>query len=80
MDVLLSKRDACMTVGLMCMIIQCSWDCGIIIFIKTRSTGPNGKNKIVYKFVMQPHKHLHHGKQKNKLRKQPTIDCSLKPI
>ena len=35
----------------------------IIIIIKTTSTGPSdNKNKIVYKSITQPHKHLRHGK------------------
>ena len=34
----------------------------IIIIIKTSSTDPSGKNKIVYKLLTQPHKHLRHGK------------------
>ena len=35
----------------------------IIIIIKTSSTGPSdNKNKIVYKSITQPHKHLRHGK------------------
>ena len=33
-----------------------------IIIIKTSSTGPSGKNKVVYKLLSQPHKHLRHGK------------------
>ena len=41
-----------------------------IIIIKTSSTGPGGKNKIVYKLLSQPHKHaLGHGKLKKKLGK-----------
>ena len=42
----------------------------IIIIIKTSSTGQRVKNKIVYKLLTQPHKHLHHEKQKNKLREE----------
>ena len=38
----------------------------IIIIIKTSSTGPSGKNKIVYKSLSQSHKHLRHGKLINK--------------
>ena len=38
-----------------------------IIVIKTSSTGSSGK-KIVYILLSQPHKHLYHGKLKNKLR------------
>ena len=30
--------------------------------IKTSSTGPSGKIKVVYKLLSQPHKHLRHGK------------------
>ena len=36
-----------------------------IIIIKTSSTGSSGKNKIVYKLLLQPHKHQLHGKLKN---------------
>ena len=36
----------------------------IIINIKTSSTGPSWKNKVVYKLLSQPHKHLCHGKLK----------------
>ena len=32
---------------------------------KTSSTGPSGKNKIVYKFISQPQQHLRQGKLKN---------------
>ena len=39
----------------------------VIIIIKTSSTGQSEKNKIVYKLLTQPHKHLHHRKLKNKL-------------
>ena len=38
-----------------------------IIIIKTSSSDPSGKNKIVYKLLMQPHKHLLHGNTENKL-------------
>ena len=38
----------------------------IIVIIKTSSTGTRGKNKIAYKLLSQPHKHLRHGKLKNK--------------
>ena len=34
----------------------------IIIIIISRSTGPSGKNKVVYKLLSQPHKHLRYGK------------------
>ena len=37
----------------------------VIIIIKTSSTGPSMKNKIVYKLLTQPR--THHGKLKNKL-------------
>ena len=52
----------------------------IIIVIKTSSTGPSGKNNVVYKLMSQPHKHLRHGKWKRNSGKQPTIDCTLEPI
>ena len=32
----------------------------IIIIIKTSSTGPSGENKVVYKLLSLPHKHLRH--------------------
>ena len=35
----------------------------IIIIIKTSSTSPSGKNKVVYKLLSQRHKHLRHGKR-----------------
>ena len=53
----------------------------IIIIIKTSSTGPSGKDKIVYKLLTQPHKQLHHAKLKNKLREATNeIDWPLKTI
>ena len=36
----------------------------IIIINKTSSTGPSGKEKVVYKLLSQPHKNLRHGKLK----------------
>ena len=36
----------------------------IIIIIKTSSTGPSEINKVVYKLLSQPHKHLRQGKLK----------------
>ena len=36
----------------------------LIIFIKTSSTGPSWKNKVVYKLLSQHHKHMHRGKLK----------------
>ena len=53
----------------------------IIIIIKTSSTGPSGKNKIVYKLLSQPHKHLRHRKLKRHYSgKLPTVDCTLEQI
>ena len=46
-----------------------------IIIIKTSSTGSSGENKVVYKFLSQPHKHLRHRKLK-----KPTVECTLDPI
>ena len=48
----------------------------IIIIIKTSSTGPSGKNEIVYKLLTQPLKHQHHGNLKSKLR-EANNDCLL---
>ena len=48
-----------------------------IIIIKTSSTGPSKKKKIVYKFPTQPHKHLHHGKLKNKLGSNQRLTTPL---
>ena len=53
----------------------------IIIIIETSSTDPSWKNKVDYKLLSQPHKHLRHGKlTKTQLMKQPTVDCNLAPI
>ena len=53
----------------------------LIIIIKTSSRGPSGKNKIVYKFHSQPHKHLRHEKLKKKQLMETTIvDCTLESI
>ena len=45
----------------------------ITMIIKTSSTGPSGTNRIVYKLLMQPQKHLHRGKLKNKLKEATNI-------
>ena len=45
----------------------------IIIIIKTSSTGPSGKNKIAYKYLLKHHKHLRHEKLKKKLREATNI-------
>ena len=37
---------------------------------------PKWENEIVYELLSQPHKHLLHGKLKNKLR-EATNDCLL---
>ena len=34
----------------------------ITIIIKTSSTGPSLRNKVIYKFLSQQHKHLRHEK------------------
>ena len=44
----------------------------IIIIIKTSITGPSWKNKIVYKLLSQPHKHLRHRKLKKRV-----LPCEL---
>ena len=44
----------------------------IIIIIKTSSTGHSGENKVVYKLLSQPHKHLRHGKQKKTQLREAT--------
>ena len=42
------------------------------IIIKINSTCPSGKNKVVYKLLLQPHKHLHHGKLKKTQLREAT--------
>ena len=49
----------------------------IIIIIKTSSTGPIGKNKVVYKLLAQPQKDLCHGKLKKTQLKEATNGCFL---
>ena len=48
--------------------------------IKTSSTGPSEKSKVVYKLLSQSHEHLRHGKRKHNSGKQPAVDCTLEPI
>ena len=43
-----------------------------IIIIKTSSTVQNGKNKVVYKLLLLPHKHLRHGKEKKTQLREAT--------
>ena len=45
-----------------------------IIIIKTSSTGTSLINKVVYKFLLQPHKHLSHGKLKKTQLREATND------
>ena len=45
---------------------------GLFIIIKTSSTDPSGKNKVVYKLLSQPHKHLRHGKLKKAQLREAT--------
>ena len=53
----------------------------LIIIIKASVSGPSGQNKTVYKFLQQPNKHLRKGKVKrHNSMKQPTVNCSLKPL
>ena len=56
--------------------------CLIILFIiiKSSSSGPRGKNKIVYKLISLPHKHLHHGKQENTTRGKQLSNNWLLPV
>ena len=46
----------------------------IISIIKTSSTGPSGKNRVVYKLISQPHKHLRHGKMKKTQLREATVE------
>ena len=51
-----------------------------IIIIKASCTGSSEKNKIVYKFLSQPHKHLRHRKLKNQIQgsnQQLTVSFSI---
>ena len=49
-----------------------------MLVIKASGTCPSGKNKIVYTFLSQPHKHLRHEIMKrNNSGKQPMVDCPL---
>ena len=50
------------------LLSVCTLYGSIRFIIKTSSTGPSRKNKVVYKLLPQPHKHLRQGKLKNKLR------------
>ena len=40
----------------------------IIIIIKTQQQRPKWEQQIVYKFLMQPHKHLRHGKTEKQIQ------------
>ena len=52
-----------------------------IIIIKTSSTGPSEKNKVVNKLLSQPHKNLRHGKlKKAQLGEAPTVDRTPEQI
>ena len=52
----------------------------VIIIIKTSSTGPSWKNKIVYKLLTQPHKHLRHGKTEKQTQERiQRLTAPLKP-
>ena len=50
------------------------------IIIKTSSTGQSGKNKVVYKLLSQPHKHLRHGKLKKTQIRKTTLNPSSVPV
>ena len=53
----------------------------LLLLLKPAAHAQVGKNKINYKLLLQPHKHLRQGKtEKHNSGKQPTIDCFLKPI
>ena len=51
-----------------------------VIIIKTSSTDPSGKNKVVYKLLSQPHKHLRHRKREHNSGKQQTVDGTIELI
>ena len=43
-----------------------------IIIIKTSSAGPSGSNKVAYKLLSQPQKHLRYENLKTQLREEAT--------
>ena len=47
----------------------------LLLLLKPAPQAQVEKNRVVYKLFSKPHKHLRHGK-----RKQPTVNCILKPI
>ena len=52
-----------------------------IIIVKTSSTSPSGRKKVVYKLLLQPHKHMRHGKlKKTQLREATNGGGTLEPI
>ena len=53
------------------LVVDGHWS--FFIIIKTSSTVPSEKNKVVYKLLSQPHRHLRHGKlKKTQLREATT--------
>ena len=44
----------------------------LIVIIKTISTSPSWKNKVVYKLLSQPVKHMRHGKLKKTQLREAT--------
>ena len=53
---------------LTCIDVDNSSDKKLLLFLKPAVETLVGKTKIICKFLSHAHKHLHHGKLKNKLR------------
>ena len=71
----------CFFFKVICLHSVSSSQCGIITIIKTCSTGPSWKNKVVYKLLSQPIKHLLHRKlKKTQLREATNGWLPLEPI
>ena len=56
-----------------CARHRCSLSVNLDIIIKTSCTVPSGKNKIVHKLFMQPHKRFRDGKLKKTQLREATI-------
>ena len=51
-----------------------------MIIIKTSRTGPSVKNKVIYKLLSQPHKHLLHEKRKRNQQLNSPLNPSSVPL
>ena len=53
----------------------------LVLLLKPAAEAEEGNPELFKKLLSQPYKHMRHGKpKKHKPEKQPTVDCSLKPI